>query len=148
MDPGINGIDCKSATFNRPYISAHGQVSACCWVTGSDEEATFLAGHGLTPGRYNIHNRPLEEILVDEPFARLYARAWAADSLATCRHKCGKMLRNKPNTLWDGFRLSYAPSPSLPPAGGERRPVLNRGPDRRSSPCPGVRGQSSLPTPG
>ena len=86
---GVNGIDCKSAAFNRPYISAHGQVSACCWVTGSDEEAAFFAGHGLGPERYNIRNRPLEEILLDEPFASLYARAWAADSLKNCRHKCG-----------------------------------------------------------
>lgn len=99
VHPGINGIDCKSGAFNRPYISAHGQVSACCWVTGSDEEAAFFAGHALAPERYNIRNRPLEEILLDEPFARLYSRAWAADSLATCRHKCGKMLRNKRNTL-------------------------------------------------
>ncbi|MFQ5566234.1 MAG: radical SAM protein [Paracoccaceae bacterium] len=96
---GINGIDCKSAAFNRPYISAHGQVSACCWVTGSDEEAAFFAGHGLGPERYNIRNRPLEDILLDEPFASLYARAWAADSLKNCRHKCGKMLRNKRNKL-------------------------------------------------
>ena len=96
---GINGIDCKSAAFNRPYISAHGQVSACCWVTGSDEEAAFFAGHGLGPERYNIRNRPLEEILLDEPFASLYAKAWAVDSLNTCRHKCGKMLRNKRNKL-------------------------------------------------
>jgi MoaA/NifB/PqqE/SkfB family radical SAM enzyme len=96
---GINGIDCKSAAFNRPYISAHGQVSACCWVTGSDEEAAFFAGHGLGPERYNIRNRPLEDILLDEPFASLYAKAWAVDSLKNCRHKCGKMLRNKRNKL-------------------------------------------------
>ncbi|MBK0397611.1 radical SAM protein [Limibaculum sp. M0105] len=97
---GVNGIDCKSAAFNRPYISAHGQVSACCWVTGSDEEAAFFADHGLGPERYNIRNRPLEDILLDEPFASLYARAWAQDSLKNCRHKCGRMLRNKRNTLW------------------------------------------------
>ena len=96
---GVNGIDCKSAAFNRPYISAHGQVSACCWVTGSEEEAAFFAGHGLAAERYNIRKRPLEEILLDEPFASLYARAWAADSLANCRHKCGRMLRNKRQTL-------------------------------------------------
>ncbi len=97
--PGINGIDCKSAAYNRPYISAHGQVSACCWVTGSDEEQAFFASHSLGPERYNIRNRPLEEILLDEPFAGHYAAAWRADSLATCRHKCGKMLRNKRNRL-------------------------------------------------
>ena len=92
-------IDCKSAAFNRPYISAHGQVSACCWITGSEEEEEFLAGHSLGPERYNIRNRPLEEILLDEPFASLYARAWAADGLAVCRHKCGMMIRNRRNRL-------------------------------------------------
>ncbi|MEL6197340.1 MAG: radical SAM protein, partial [Pseudomonadota bacterium] len=97
--PGVNGIDCKSAAFNRPYISAHGQVSACCWVTGSEEEKTFFARHGCAPERYNIRNRPLEEILLDEPFASLYAAAWRQDCLANCRHKCGKMLRNKRQTL-------------------------------------------------
>ena len=92
-------IECKSAALNRPYISAHGQVSACCWVTGSDEESAFLASHSLRAKRYNIRNRPLEEILLDEPFASLYADAWLAESLATCRHKCAKMLRNKRNKL-------------------------------------------------
>lgn len=96
---GVNGIDCKSAARNSPYISAHGQVSACCWVTGSAEEAGFFASHGLEAGRYNIRTRPLEEIMLDEPFASLYAAAWREDSLATCRHKCGKMLRNRRNTL-------------------------------------------------
>jgi len=38
-------------------------------------------------------------ILLDEPFASLYAKAWAVDSLNNCRHKCGKMLRNKRNRL-------------------------------------------------
>ncbi len=65
----------------------------------TDEEAAFFAGHGLGPERYNIRNRPLEEILLDEPFATLYAKAWAVDSLKNCRHKCGKMLRNKRNKL-------------------------------------------------
>ena len=97
--PASGRIDCKSAAFNRPYISAHGQVSACCWITGSAEEEAFLAGHSLGPERYNIRCRPLEEILLDEPFASLYARAWAADSLAVCRHKCGKMIRNRRNRL-------------------------------------------------
>lgn len=92
--PG-NGIDCKSAAMNRAYISAHGQVSACCWVAGSKEERSFFADHALGAERYNIRNRPLEEILLDEPFASLYAAAWAEDRLATCRHKCGRMLRNR-----------------------------------------------------
>jgi MoaA/NifB/PqqE/SkfB family radical SAM enzyme len=92
-------VDCKSAAFNRPYISAHGQVSACCWMTGSKEEEAFLAAHSLGPERYNIRTRPLEEILLDEPFASLYARAWAADTLAICRHKCGRMVKNQRNRL-------------------------------------------------
>ncbi|MEM8820000.1 MAG: radical SAM protein [Pseudomonadota bacterium] len=96
---GVNGIDCKSAGENRAYISAHGQVSACCWVTGAPEEASFFERHGLQRERYNIRNRSLEEILLDEPFASHYATAWAEDSLKNCRHKCGRMLRNKRNTL-------------------------------------------------
>lgn len=95
----VDRIDCKSARFNRPYVSAHGQVSACCWVTGSEEERAFFAAHALGPERYNIRNRPLEEILLDEPFASHYAAAWKADGLATCRHKCGRMLRNQRNRL-------------------------------------------------
>jgi len=96
---GVNGIDCKSAAFNRPYISAHGQVSACCWVTGSDEERAFFADHAIRSDRLNIRSRPLEEILLDEPFAGHYADAWASDSLLTCRHKCGKMRRNRRKAL-------------------------------------------------
>ena len=42
----------------------------------------------------NIRNRPLEEILGDEPFAGLYAQGWNADTLAICRRKCGEMKRN------------------------------------------------------
>lgn len=92
--PG-NRINCKSAARNSPYISAHGQVSACCWVAGSGEEAQFFGSHGLGPARYNLRNRPLEEIMADEPFASLYAKAWDEDSLSTCRHKCGQMRRNR-----------------------------------------------------
>ncbi|MEM1344925.1 MAG: radical SAM protein [Pseudomonadota bacterium] len=99
--PALKGgrIECKSAVRNSPYISAHGAVSACCWVTGSVEEQRFFAQHGLASERYNIRNRPLEEILLDEPFASLYARAWQADALPTCRHKCGKMRRNRRNAF-------------------------------------------------
>lgn len=95
----VNGIDCKSAARNSPYISAHGDVSACCWVAGSGEEAAFWAQAGLNRTRYNLRNRPLEEIMADEPFASLYSQAWEADSLATCRHKCGKFRRNRRNAL-------------------------------------------------
>ncbi len=95
----VNGIDCKSAARNSPYISAHGQVSACCWVAGSGEEAAFFGGHALAAERYNLRHRRLAEILQDEPFASLYAEAWAEDRLATCRHKCGRMRRNRRNAL-------------------------------------------------
>lgn len=95
----VNGIDCKSAARNSPYISAHGQVSACCWVTGSQEEARFFAGHGLAAERYNLRHRLLEDIMADEPFASHYHSAWTDDSLATCRHKCGKMRRNRRNSF-------------------------------------------------
>ncbi|MEL6217580.1 MAG: radical SAM protein [Pseudomonadota bacterium] len=95
----INGIDCKSAARNSPYISAHGQVSACCWVTGAVEERDFFGRHGLAPDRFNLRNRPLAEIMHDEPFASFYAEAWREDSLPTCRHKCGKMRRNRRNAL-------------------------------------------------
>ncbi len=95
----VNGIDCKSAARNSPYISARGRVSACCWVAGSGEEARFFEGHGLAPERYDLRRRPLAEIMSDEPFASLYARAWEADALATCRHKCGRMRRNRRNAL-------------------------------------------------
>jgi len=80
-----------------PDVSAHGPDELL--QAGPDEEQAFFAAHSLGPERYNIRNRPLEEILLDEPFASLYARAWAKDSLATCRHKCGRMLRNKRNRL-------------------------------------------------
>ncbi|MEM8698430.1 MAG: radical SAM protein [Pseudomonadota bacterium] len=82
-------IDCKSARRNSPYISAHGQVSACCWMTGSAEEAGFLSDCGLAPERFNIRNRPLAEIMADEPFASLFNKAWQQDRLTTCRIKCG-----------------------------------------------------------
>ncbi|MEM8843356.1 MAG: radical SAM protein, partial [Pseudomonadota bacterium] len=75
----IRGIDCKSARRNSPYISAHGIVSACCWMTGSTEEAAFNTGHGLDKGHFSIRHRPLAEIMADEPFASFYAHAWDAD---------------------------------------------------------------------
>ena len=101
-DPALptgGSIACKSAARNSPYISAHGVVSACCWVAGSGEEAGLFRTHGLDPDRYNLRKRRLEEIMADEPFASFYARAWAADALPTCRHKCGRMRRNRRNAL-------------------------------------------------
>lgn len=91
----VNGIRCKSAALNRAYISAHGIVSACCWVTGSTDEARLLAENGIDPARHDIHLRPLSEILADEPFASLYARNWAEDRLDNCRRKCGLGFMNR-----------------------------------------------------
>ena len=96
---GVNGIDCKSAARNSPYISAHGDVSACCWVAGSGEERAFFDRAGLDRARYNLRHRALGEIMADEPFASLYAAAWADDALPTCRHKCARMRRNRRTTL-------------------------------------------------
>jgi len=88
-------IECKSARRNSPYISAHGAVSACCWVTGSDEESAFFRHLGHDMARYNIRARPLEEIMLDEPFASHYAAAWDGDTLPICRQKCAMAKRNR-----------------------------------------------------
>lgn len=90
----VNGILCKSKALNYPYISAHGQVSACCWVTGSTEEKDFFSKHHLPSSNYNLHKRQLSEIVLDEPFASFYETAWKADTLKNCRDKCGKQIRN------------------------------------------------------
>lgn len=87
---GAGEIDCKSARRNSPYISAHGQVSACCWMTGSVEEAGFYAAHGVAPRSLNLRNRPLADIMADEPFASLYSDAWKTGRLQTCQIKCGR----------------------------------------------------------
>ncbi|MBY8974285.1 radical SAM protein [Rhodobacteraceae bacterium NNCM2] len=96
----VQGIDCKSARRNSPYISAHGIVSACCWMTDSAEEAAFNAEHGLAKPHFSIRHRPLAEIMADEPFASYYAQAWDADRLRTCQIKCGRAQKqNKRNSL-------------------------------------------------
>lgn len=92
-DPG-GAIRCKYAMRNGPYISAHGMVSACCWVAGSHEERDLRNAHGLAAERFSIHKRQLEDIMLDEPFASFYAKAWEEDGLSICRIKCGTMRRN------------------------------------------------------
>lgn len=92
---GGNAINCKAMEMNRPYISARGQVSACCWVVNSDDERKIYKNAAIAPDRNNIRNRPLEEILGDEPFASMYAAGWAEDSLPVCQRKCGEMRRNR-----------------------------------------------------
>jgi len=93
--PRIGGVSCKSAAVNRAYVSAHGIVSACCWMTGSDEEAALNASAGVDPDeRHDLHKRPLAEILADEPFASIYAERWGACALETCLRKCAEDRRN------------------------------------------------------
>ena len=95
--PAVNGIRCKSEAQNRAYINTEGYVSACCWVAGSDVELNTLALGGLDKEDFNIRNRPLAEILEDEPFVSLYRQEWLAGSNPTCQRKCGAMKRN---TVW------------------------------------------------
>ena len=94
LDPD-GAIRCKYAMRNGPYISARGIVSACCWVADSEEEAELRRSHGLVRDEFSIHQRPLEEIMLGEPFASFYAAAWETDTLSICRRKCGLMRRNR-----------------------------------------------------
>ena len=59
------------------------------------EEAELRKTHGLGREQFSIHHRPLEEIMLGEPFASIYAAAWDTDTLAICRRKCGMMRRNR-----------------------------------------------------
>jgi MoaA/NifB/PqqE/SkfB family radical SAM enzyme len=86
---GIAGVRCKAQVFNRPYITADGQVSACCWIEHSAEEAGLQAAAGRSAADFNIRSRPLDEILADEPFAGLYEASWHAGSTTICTRKCG-----------------------------------------------------------
>ncbi len=92
---GINGIRCKAQMLNRPYITADGNVSACCWIDHSEEERGLQAAAGRQFADYNIRSRPLEDILRDEPFAGLFQRGWQQGEGAICRRKCGEGVRNK-----------------------------------------------------
>ena len=93
------GIVCKSAVQNRPYINCEGYVSACCWTAGSNEELQTLDLAGLRRSAFNIRHRPLAEILADEPFTTLYEQAWKAGANAICQRKCGDMVRNTRQTV-------------------------------------------------
>jgi hypothetical protein len=95
----VNGITCKSSKQNRFYIDSRGYVEPCCWVSNRDihgpgdmPKSLSLAGKDLES--YNIRNRPIESILHDERFTKVYAALWKADALATCRKKCDKQHRN------------------------------------------------------
>lgn len=95
----VNGITCKSAKQNRFFLDSRGYVEPCCWVSSRDiqrpgdmRKSLSLAGKDLDS--YNIRNRPIERILHDERFTKVYADLWKADALATCRKKCDKHHRN------------------------------------------------------
>ncbi len=95
----INGIKCKSAIQNRPYIVADGSVSACCWIQGSDDEKQMYLRASHKPENHNILQRPLEEILTEEPFISIYRSAWENGNNPVCIRKCGQMRRNVRLTL-------------------------------------------------
>ena len=90
----VNGIKCKSAIQNRPYIVADGSVSACCWIQGSDDEKQMYLRASHRPENHNILQRPLEEILTEEPFISIYRSAWENGNNSVCIRKCGQMRRN------------------------------------------------------
>jgi MoaA/NifB/PqqE/SkfB family radical SAM enzyme len=97
--PGINGINCKSASKNRFYLDSRGYISPCCWVTNRDVQRPgdmlkTIAKIGKNIDDYNIRNRPIEEILADELFTEVFPALWQSDELATCRKKCGDKRRN------------------------------------------------------
>ncbi len=98
----VNGISCKSRIENRPYITADGQVSACCWMAGSSDESRLQRRSGRSARDFNIYHRPLEEILLDEPFASLYEDSWRSGDCPVCTKKCGREVRSRRVALAQG----------------------------------------------
>ena len=98
-DTGVNGVLCKSARENRPYINADGTVSACCWVPGSPTEQQLYERAGKRRRLHSIKESPLAEILQDEPYASLYRQSWEESSSPVCIRKCGRDIRNKRHDL-------------------------------------------------
>ncbi len=90
----VNGIECKSAIQNRPYIVADGSVSACCWIQGSDDEKQMYFRAAKRMEKHNILQRPLEAILTEEPFISVYRAAWENGANPVCIRKCGQKRRN------------------------------------------------------
>lgn len=99
VNPGVNGIVCKSETENRPYISADGTVSACCWVAGSANERQVYERAGKSRTQHSIRNLPMHEILRDEPYASLYRRSWEESTSPVCMRKCGRGIKNRRHDL-------------------------------------------------
>lgn len=98
-DQRVNGILCKSARENRPYINADGTVSACCWLPGSPNEQRMYERAGKSRRQHSIKESPLAEILQDEPYASLYRRSWEEATSPVCIRKCGRNIRNKRHDL-------------------------------------------------
>ena len=97
---GHSAIDCKSADKNRFFIDAAGYLAPCCWVSHRDlqrpgDMLRAVAAAGKDPALFNIRNRPIEEILKDNLFSKIFPEMWRIDSLTTCRKKCGWRHRNK-----------------------------------------------------
>ncbi len=95
----VNGITCKSSKQNRFFLDSRGYVAPCCWVSNRDiqrpgDVLKSPSVAGKDSDIYNIRKRPIERILHDERFTKIYADLWKADALATCRKKCDKNYRN------------------------------------------------------
>ena len=95
----INGITCKASKQNRLFLDARGYIAPCCWVSNNDIQrpgnmlkAITMAGKDLN--NYNIRNRPIEKILHDDIFTKVFKALWKSDVLVTCRKKCGNNLIN------------------------------------------------------
>lgn len=95
----VNGIQCKSARENRPYINADGTVSACCWVPESPSETRLYEQAGKSRQQHSIKESPLAQILQDEPYASLYRRSWEESTSPVCIRKCGRNIKNKRHDL-------------------------------------------------
>lgn len=95
----INGILCKSARENRPYINADGTVSACCWMPGSPNEREIYERAGRSRRQHSIKESLLPRILEDEPYASLFRKSWEESASPVCIRKCGRDIRNKRHEL-------------------------------------------------
>ncbi len=95
----VNGIRCKSAVENRPYITADGTISACCWISESPDEARLHAQAGFKLESRNIHRYDLETMLYQEPYASLYRQSWERGESPICKRKCGLNKRSTRRTL-------------------------------------------------
>ena len=90
---------CQSENENRPYIVATGAVSACCWVEGSEDERQMYLAAGQDHNDHNINYRLLSDILTEEPYVSMFAKAWASQSNPVCIRKCGHMRRSRRRVL-------------------------------------------------